>query len=392
MPGARSIGRLGPAVLVAWALADLLLRLVPAAQLNLDPWLVVSRWPSRYSPFIANRRFYLLRYVGGNAVLANVQPTESQGPIRFTTDSLGFRVNPSLRAGQTPEVLFFEGDSFTYGVGLSDEQTLPSVLTAKYNIPSYNGGRFHDDPEGLPELDWLLKHLPGRPSTIVYTYLEHERLTSPNDTHGWKGMLTRRSPELDGNLRYLKLLDTFFWEMAPSRVITTRLFKRLADDEVLPNYYLDNVRFLKMPNGQRLLFRDYEYELPNEDRGPATVLQVVRYFKWFKEQLEHRRLQLVVLLVPNRYTLYAPHLGKQGGVWATYLDRLDSKLRQEGILTVNGMNVYRPATELKSGHLTFYREDTHWNPDGINTIAAPLAETIEKQCPELVSGTRHALQ
>jgi hypothetical protein len=59
-------------------------------------------------------------------------------------------------------VLLFEGDSFTYGVGLSDGQTLASVLTKDKSIPAYNGGRFHDDPEGLPESNWLSSHCRDR--------------------------------------------------------------------------------------------------------------------------------------------------------------------------------------------------------------------------------------
>ncbi|HTF63525.1 MAG TPA: hypothetical protein VK638_12545 [Edaphobacter sp.] len=351
--------------------------------------MAVSKFPARYSPFGANEHFYLPRYVGGNAVLGNTPATEFIGPIRFTTDSLGFRLTPYLKPRQRPEVLFFEGDSFTYGVGLSDEQTLPSVLTAQYGIPSYNGGRFHDDPEGLPELDWLLANLPGRPSTIVYTYLEHERPTSPDYIHGWKGALIRRAPALEGDLRYLKLLNTFFWEMAPSRVITTRLFKAFANDGVLPNSYRDQIRVMNMPDGKKLIFRDYEYEIPIQDRGHSVVLETARYFSWFKEQLAKRHLNLVVLLVPNRYTLYAPLLEGRGGSWIHYLDRLNVELNNRGVTTVNGLHAYHPVAELASGHLLFDREDTHWNPDGIKAIAAPLAGTLLKRCPKLASRTHN---
>src|SRR5258708_6258249 len=143
------VGKFAPIALLIWVLADILLRFIPPERLRLDPWMVVSRFPARYSPFSANRHFYLSLYLGGNAL-------------------------------------------------------------------------FHDDPEGLPELDWLLTHLPARPSTVVYTYLEHERFSSPDDTHGWQGVLIRKDPKLEGDLRYLKLLNTFFWELAPTKVITTR--------------------------------------------------------------------------------------------------------------------------------------------------------------------------
>jgi hypothetical protein len=221
------IGKLAPAIVGLWILLDLAGRLVGPSFLHLDPWLVVNRWPPRYAPFSPDQSFYLPVYVGGNVRLANLQPTEHTEPIRFSTDHLGFRKNPYLGPEEPPHVLFFKGDSFTYGVGLSDDETLPSVMTARYGIPSYNGGRFHDDPEGLPELDWLLEHLPRRPSTVVYVYLEHRPLVPPLEAKGIKGALQRWNPRLEGDLRYCKLLNTFFWELSPSRVVTTRLFNKL---------------------------------------------------------------------------------------------------------------------------------------------------------------------
>jgi hypothetical protein len=86
-------------------------------------------------------------------------------------------------------VLLFEGDSFTYGVGLSDGQTLASVLTKDKSIPAYNGGRFHDDPEGLPESNWLPSHC--------------------RDRRKLEGPLERRESQLEGDRYYARMVNTF---------------------------------------------------------------------------------------------------------------------------------------------------------------------------------------
>src|SRR6185312_1991247 len=107
------LGKLGPFVLIVWVVSDLLLRLAPPQFLGIDPWLYVSRFPSRYAPFSPNQHFHLDQYVGGNALMSNPPPSEFGGPLDFSTDALGSSLNPSLGAGRRPDLLFFEGDSFT---------------------------------------------------------------------------------------------------------------------------------------------------------------------------------------------------------------------------------------------------------------------------------------
>lgn len=376
----RLIGKLAPSIVIAWVVIDLVSRFLNPALLHVDPWLTVSQFPPRYAPFSRNESFSVPEYIGANARAANTPPTEIVGPITFSTDNLGFRANPYLNPGEAPQVLFVKGDSFIYGVGLSDNETLPSVLTHQYGIPSYNGARFHDDPDGLPEMDWLLDHLPRRPSTIVYTYLEHGPFLSPQITPGINGLIMRYDPVLDGDLRYLKMLNMFFWQMSPPHIVATRFFNSLENDKVFPNEGAKTIQSLTLPNGDKLLFRDYEYELATLDRGPAAVARSMIGFRWFKAELDKRHLRLVVLLMPNRYTIYAPLLTGKDGPWAHYLDNLDLALHKEGIETVNGLDFYRAAArqEVNSGRLSFYREDAHWNARGVELIAKPLAEAIKQ--------------
>jgi len=390
----RLIGKLAPAILIAWITVDLVSRSISPSLLNVDPWLTVSTFPARYVPFSADKSFVIQRYVGGNARAANAQPTEVVGPIVFSTDHRGFRKNPYLRSEEIPEVLFVKGDSFIYGVGLSDNETLPAVLTGQYGISSYNGARFHDDPDGMPEIDWLLGHLPGRPTTIVYTYLEHGVFLSPEVTPGINGMILRRDPDLDGDLRYLKMLNMFFWQMSPTRIVATRFFNSLENDKIFPNQGAKTIQSLALPSGDKLLFRDYEYELATLDRGPAAVARSMTGFRWLKSELDRRHLRLIVLLLPNRYTLYQPLLTRTDAPWAHYLDNVDAALHNEGIETVNGLDYYRAAAqqEVNNGQLSFFREDAHWNARGVRLIAKPLAEAIRGNTPAAQERARNAIQ
>jgi hypothetical protein len=113
-------------------------------------------------------------------------------------------------------------------------------------------------------------------------------------------------------LYYARMVNTFFWQLAPTKIVATRLYKKLADGRILPNVYRNSVKELKTPNGGRMLFRDYEFELPEQPRGPEMVARTADYLKWFQLQLARRRINLVVLMVPVRYTIYAPPAGRTG--------------------------------------------------------------------------------
>jgi hypothetical protein len=232
----------------------------------------------------------------------------------------------------------------------------------------------------MPELDWLLQNLPGRPSTVVLTYLEHRPLIAPAEEPGWEGAINRWNPRLDGDLRYVKLVNTFFWLLSPTHVMTTRFFNELARDQILPSAGAAEIRALPMPDGRKMLFQSGEFDLPTQDRGPGAVAQTLRGFVWLRSELARRQLRLIVLLLPSRYTVYAPVLTNTDGPWTHYLDHLDEQLRARGINSVNGLEIYRSAArqEVQGGTLSFFLEDLHWNPKGVERAAGPLAKAIDE--------------
>ena len=55
---------------------------------------------------------------------------------RFTVDDKGLRISPPDRGGSDIECILFFGGSFTYGVGLTDDETLP------YQVGIMSGGEY----------------------------------------------------------------------------------------------------------------------------------------------------------------------------------------------------------------------------------------------------------
>ncbi len=330
-------------MLLAWVLVDVALRFMAGPWLALRPTNVAVQHARRYSPCRPNLKLYTANLVGEASIEANLKPTERRGPITFSTDRLGFRLNPERDPARAPHVLVLGGDSFIYGAALSDEETFPAALTRRAGVNAYNGGRFHLDADGMPELDWLLQKLPVRPKHAIFVYLEHENLT-PVRPAGSLDALIDTYPEVKSVGQYIRRVVTVAQRSSPLAIMSTRLFKSLADDSVLPNVHKNRVRQVRLPDGTRMLFRDYEMQSARRPRSPRMLHDNLDRLLWCRDQLAARGLTTSFLLIPSRYTVYAPWLEdeprrEQPRKAGEYLDELERALKSQGITTLNALHI-----------------------------------------------------
>jgi hypothetical protein len=319
---------------------------------------------------------------GENAVRGNLPPTERRDtPLRFSTDALGYRRNPDVPPSENADVLIFGGDSFIYGASLSDEETLPAALTRASGLPAYNGGRSHLIPMRLVDLDWLLRRLPRRPRKAVFVHLEqHRRSVAKHGPNRPEGLLD--------DLRYIRWLISGIVDVSPLRNATRRLFRYLADDKLLPNVYGANVEAYTLPDGQAMLFRDFEMFPARKEQDETEIVGTAEYIVAWARELEARDLEAHVLILPSRFTVYGPWLKedelREGMVQAADdLGELERQLNDRGVRAINGLTVFRStaADDLRNRTLPFYREDNHWNPDGVARIARVLADSLGSRKP-----------
>ena len=101
--------------------------------------------------------------------------------------------------------------------------------------------------------------------------------------------------------------------------------------------------------------------------------------------MARRNLQLVVLLVPDKYTVYGPLLegnpGDLGG--ERLLAAIAQELRKTDIPVVNLTQKFRvsAAEALSRNEYIYWRDDTHWNPLGIKLAAASLWSELKQVSP-----------
>jgi hypothetical protein len=399
-PKRFSVGRLLPLVLLCWAALDIGLRFLPLDWMDLNPVNIATRYPGRYHPFTPN---LTLRwdYVGELALLGNRPPKETREPIVFSTDSLGFRANPAAEGLGEPQIVVMEGDSYTYGAALSDEDTFPVVLSQELKVAVHNGGRFTTDPERLHEMDWLFSRLGQSVNTVIYVLLEPFDMSlskgydqKPLDSVGRALLGTDIYTPLKDTLRYWNRRYQLWWPISPMTISSTRLCKLLSDDRILPNEYKPVIKVLRLPDGtdylveRRLLER---YLHPPDDK---TATDTADYMEWMAEEMSQRGLDFWVLLIPEGVSVYGPWINDQLEEPAPdgphYFDRLERLLRDREVRTVNGLAVLRKtaAEDISSGRLAYYREDHHWNPKGVRILGRAMADALRTH--EREAGTTHS--
>ncbi|MDQ3208749.1 MAG: hypothetical protein M3Q37_09110 [Gemmatimonadota bacterium] len=383
-----TLGRLAPAVLAGWLGLGVGLRLLPVERLGVSPIPAAERLSGRHAPFRPHVTMYTANGEGGqNALQANLPPTERRGPLRFSTDRLGYRRNPEVPEQGAPEVLVLGGDSYTYGAHLSDEETLPPALTRHTGLATYNAGRSSGKPMTLEDLDWLLERLPGQPKIAVLVHLEHHFRRPPIEGAG---------PTREGTLAqvvYMKWLVAHWWQVSPLSNATRRLYRTLTNDRILPNRLKDATVVRELPGGSAILFRGYELSPARNPRDHETVEATAEYLAWWRDQLAARGIATHVLLVPTRYTTYGPWLERGSAQTAVRqaadnLYYLESELAERGIPTVNALTIFREtaAEDLRTGRLPVYREDNHWNASGVERVAAALAGALAGGTPRRSPG------
>jgi hypothetical protein len=317
---------------------------------------------------------------------------------------------------RAPGLLVMGGSSFGYGYGLSDEHTLSAVLQRELQTPVFNGSRFFTDPDGLVELDDLLRQMPVKPESVVFLHLEQQNLFLRGNDNPYpeaeqppRQSLQKLGHETIGPLAYRSLEERYVtfkrsfgtWlRLSPLRIMATRWQKALANDRILPNSGKAGVTALQLTNGRRILFEYYEWRRATSKRPREKITGTVEYLAWMKDRLNERGLRMYVVTVPDKASVYRDSLVGRADVMqqlhqsngAEYLTDLHSALSARGVNAIDGLAVLRrtAAADIADGRLTYYLDDAHWNALGVERIGRAAARTIASH--ERFAAVQHSAQ
>jgi hypothetical protein len=313
--------------------------------------------------------------IGGDlAAFANLSDASETRSIQFTTDEFGFRNGTG--AGKVAALLF--GDSYAV-LNDHDDETLAAQLGAKIGCRVYNAASpdYEFRRPSIALIDALRRRVGMDKGFVIIEQLERQsfgkrapKTRQEKFTQWWGGRLWDQ-------LKHIQ-------QQAPLRNYAEAKLRRIQDDRILPNGYADNVLSAALQNGDNMLFLRNEPQLSNQKGLPS-----LDYWIGIDKQLAERGLKLVIVLVPNKYTVYAPLLRDPSPLTANsgaVLDRLASALGRGGITAINLTAALRrqAATLAKRREYIYWRNDTHWKPNGV----AIAADEIDRLVPELRSYCR----
>jgi hypothetical protein len=142
---------------------------------------------------------------------------------------------------------------------------------------------------------------------------------------------------------------------------------------------MNNVVQGKLRNGDTMLF------FPDDLRPPTQARPVpAHYWVTLQRELQKSQRKLLVVIVPNKYTVYR-HLLEDGQSLPDYgeelVNRNESALRALKIPVVNLTPILKARAEagIDRREYVYWRNDTHWNRQGIRIAT----EEIVRRFPEL---------
>lgn len=364
------LGYLIPRIVVLALLADGACRLLPMSALAFRGWEALSAPFPVDALFRPNACYRNTRSYGDLAALSNRPWLRQYRDEVFTTDALGYRNGPALCEQGPPEGLLV-GSSFSVGAGVPDQETLTAQLQSVTGKRVYNAA---DVVADVARTRRMVQLLGMRRGLVILECLERHDIPS-----GPFGPSSRSEPAPRKHW-----LTVFKQQLEGSRlqILAQRGYKLLEDDCILPNPYAAAAPAKVLRNGATMLFLTADID---NHRRQRPVDHAAAYFSWVAAELRRDNLDLLVLLVPDKYSVYGPLLQepdvRSEGV-DPYLDRLEAVLRQAGIPVVNLLPVFRRQAGdlLDRGEYLYWRDDTHWNATGIGVAARELGRAWNSPC------------
>jgi SGNH hydrolase-like domain, acetyltransferase AlgX len=374
-----SIGRLLPRLMLLFFLLDMVLRFVPVDPLTFRAWEAMLRhYPNAAGPFIPNKHYHRENSYGGVASIGNLPAFRHYHSVDFTTDPYGFHNPPAL--AQSNPIGIVIGDSFAVGSELPEDQSLSAQLTQRFGGYFYNAGS--PQPLHLRSLEAVAQRLGLQRGLVIFEFLESRALQDPPAAtpDGGRGTIQAFAFRALGQ-EWTDRLGTPLNELhsSPLQALSAKLEKKIQDDVLLPNSFASFVIQETLRNGEPIVFLPAEFKSPADPRIAAD--RWAAYFAWYSAQLRKDGLDLVVLLVPNRTTIYLPLLAQPRDVSASRatLNDFANALQNAGVRTVPLERPYAhdAAILLDEKMYLYFLDDTHWNGNG-TAIAADEIFNLRK--------------
>src|SRR5258708_5877976 len=338
-------------------------------------------FPPPMGAFPPNTRYDNQKSYGDLANLGNLPDFRQYRHEIFTTDFRGFRNLPQFESNSRPEILLL-GDSFGAGAGVTDMDSPGVQLSAALHRNVYNAaGR----PNDLDLVLNLIHNLDFRGGMILWQL--SERFDLPEGDLGLDaapGHLAFLPAQARQQFRRLRSVVEQPRRYSPYRILLTRLYRYLQNDRILPNRQASSVFIAELRDGERMLILRDEIQNARKQR-PVSVRGVSRIV----EEIRKTGNDIVFILVPDKYTIYLPLIANMSAELGEgeYMDRVAAKMQQAGVPVLNLLPILRQEAErrLDRRETIYWKDDTHWNPEGIRFAVQVISAHLPLRLPGAAS-------
>ena len=358
-------GLVASTVLAVFVAIELLLRVIPLdarPQYYRPHELLVQSGKGNVLPkYLANRRIENFEMPYGDLVaLSFIQTIMEPRTVNFYTDALGFR-NRQNYAGE--EFVLF-GDSFVVGSGTTQEDTLAEVLTRSYHLPAYSAG-FPGGVDHYIERVKYLKKLHGdgfKAIVVVFEGNDFPCAEAERQAHAARRG-SRRYVYIPGEVRDLQSYRLFYG-------LTRRAYYAFKPPGQANEH---PVVFLQHVGNETLGFMRHHLAVLKRQK-PCAWNHYRSLFESVSDQVA------LIVFVPTKYRVYEPLLREEGGgvppnIQSEFLESLAGELSLP-YLDVTPYLISASRRYLKKGEYTFWKDDTHWNGNGVRVAAEAISDFL----------------
>lgn len=305
--------------------------------------------------------------------------------VDYSIDEHGFRRVSPLEEAR----VIIAGDSFAFGAGVANEESVAARIQRQTNIPCYNSGFGGSGPEdALLRIEYLLRQRKSDVPLQAVLLL----LFEGNDLEGGRNQVTPPTRIATLNFTFLAgcvhSLEMIRQHSVISRVLQNRLVLLPAATESGESHLKHDGVDLHIPLysserlGQRLFYPPYMHTtLLSRDavKSHPGMARIRRTLERFGELAREHGFEPIVAVAPTAARVH-------GDQFADFpaIDQ-DSPLNREvqdvcGSLDLGFHDLVDAFVESPRDSLLYFRSDTHWNSDGHAVAAKSLAPAIAAVC------------
>jgi hypothetical protein len=302
--------------------------------------------------------------------LAHHTPYAVKRKVVWVTDAHGYRNEDS---GRLPYEAVIVGESEIVGSGLTQDEVLSEVLERRMGIGVYplapgsmnsflRRRRFAEHPPRV-----LILARPERLITDLPRIRSERMRTSGSFRDRVLEARDRLKEQIEGT-RWIQKLGVLLDRLYKGPMLH---FLRANLRRGLSASTGGSLKSAVTPHG--LIFflqgRQVEPDVPS-----SLFDATLRTIKSYHDLLQDRGIRFIFLPIPEKETLFYEYLDLER---PRFLDRLNSKLEEMGIETIDLQRPFEEALHQRS-ILPYQADDTHWSAEGVR-IAAELLETRVKK-------------